>query len=170
MGVSSGVDVVGLRSKGCSEFCVGGWGDSGGIDPQSGGLGLLGVNLSERLGVRRILFLFFMLPQILCTNHCRQIRKAAQQFDSRQRQTPMRRIPCQLRSGMCRFITSATVEQRVRFAASAILMRCDEECRNILLLRLSVVDLCCCFQGFNSSRPILVCRAVRVVMRVISIA
>ena len=64
--VSSGVDVVGLRSIGCSEFCGGDWGDSGGIDPQSGGLGLLGVNLSERLGVSRILFLFFMLPQILC--------------------------------------------------------------------------------------------------------
>ena len=66
MGVSSGVDVVGLRSIGCSEFCGGDWGDSGGIDPQSGGLGLLGVNLIAHLGVSRILLLFVLLPQSLC--------------------------------------------------------------------------------------------------------
>ena len=70
VGVASGVGVVGFRSKGCFEFCGeecgDECGDSGGGVPQSGGLGLLGVNLIERLGVSRILLLFLLLPQSRC--------------------------------------------------------------------------------------------------------
>ena len=68
VGVASGVGVVG-----CFESCGGDGGvcgdecgESGGGVPQSGWLGLLGVNLIAHLGLSRILLLFLLLPQSLC--------------------------------------------------------------------------------------------------------